>query len=167
LGRNSQIDSLKIINLLFIASFFLTKLLTIFRCKKCKFSCTEERGQLEHQRKEHPGGLEMASSSNSGRDRTYCVSLAFDVLLDTLKCCFPLDQIGQTPNSSGNVQPSEKVKTGKKATTSGTVEVSKKRRGRKRKHKDSTGTSSGDDGTEIVLLNDEEEEEECSWTEED
>ena len=125
---------------------------------------------MEHQRKEHPGGLEMASNSNSGRDRTYCVSLAFDVLLDTLKCCFPLDQIGQTTNSSsGIVQPNEKVKAGKKATTSGTVEMAKKRRGRKRKHKDSTGTSS-DDGTEIVLEDDEEEdeaEEECSWTEED
>ncbi|KAF7637412.1 hypothetical protein Mgra_00003156, partial [Meloidogyne graminicola] len=52
-------------------------------CKKCRYSCNDERNQLEHQKREHPDfPLE---------ERCYCISLAFDVLLETLKNCFSIN----------------------------------------------------------------------------
>ncbi|KAL7077758.1 hypothetical protein ACQ4LE_003115 [Meloidogyne hapla] len=55
-----------------------------YKCKKCRFSCNDERSQLEHQKREHPDFPK--------EERCYCISLAFDVLLETLKSCFPIEQ---------------------------------------------------------------------------
>uniref|UniRef100_A0A915PBI9 C2H2-type domain-containing protein n=1 Tax=Meloidogyne floridensis TaxID=298350 RepID=A0A915PBI9_9BILA len=55
-----------------------------YKCKKCRFSSNDEKSQLEHQKREHP-------DFPSG-ERCFCISLAFDVLLETLKSCFPIEQ---------------------------------------------------------------------------
>nr|CAD2171050.1 unnamed protein product [Meloidogyne enterolobii] len=60
-----------------------------YKCKKCRFSSNDERSQLEHQKREHP--------DFPAGERCFCISLAFDVLLETLKSCFP-NEIGGEKN---------------------------------------------------------------------
>lgn len=68
----------------------------------------------------------------NNKDRVYCVSLAFDVLLETLKCCFPLDQISgsQSPSAvaKGEAKKEEKPEIAKK-------KVEKQQLGEKKKLK--------------------------------
>nr|CAD2185602.1 unnamed protein product [Meloidogyne enterolobii] len=109
-----------------------------YKCKKCRFSSNDEKSQLEHQKREHP-------DFPSG-ERCFCISLAFDVLLETLKSCFP-NEIGgeknleEVNNSSlflhpGSVLESKKIIKNKKGEEEGGEECliieEKEKKGKKR-----------------------------------
>lgn len=90
-----------------------------YRCKKCKFACTDEHAQLEHQRREHPNKEVEQNGAASAKERPYCVTLAFEVLLDTLKGCFPLEQINWHNSQQGMATKAQKAGGAAATTTIG------------------------------------------------